>query len=159
VEQLTVESVLAAAKRLLDAADFSWIVTSSPTGSHARLVQHFKPDADLTLHFGTHTRSRKANELRANPRALVLVQAPSSPAYAALSGHMTFDDRVDSRQNYWREFWQAFWPQGPVASTYVVLRFRCERVELMDLERGLAPEPYGLKPAVAVRTERGWRLA
>jgi general stress protein 26 len=159
VEQITVESVLADAKRLLDAADFSWIVTATPTGSSARLVQHFKPDEDLTLYFGTHARSRKADELRANPRALVLVQAPSGPAYATLSGQFTFDARAESRQYYWREFWESFWPQGPLAQDYVVLQFRCDWVELMDFERGLAPDPYGLQPAVVVRSAQGWRLA
>jgi general stress protein 26 len=157
---LDAEHVMAVAKATFDAADFCFLTTqgeSDPTNT--RLMHHFKPDADLTVWFGTSLTSRKVREIRRNPRATVACLDPQRPAYAVLVGKVTVEERAEQWRRYWRDDWQTFWPDGPSARDYVLLRFACERVEVLSFPAGIAPAPYGLRPAVVVHHGDGWRLA
>ena len=157
---LEAEHVVAVARATLEAADFCFLTMhgeSDPTST--RLMHHFKPDADLTVWLGTSITSRKVRELRRTPRATVACLDPQRPAYAVLVGPVTVEERAEQWRRYWRDDWQAFWPAGPSAPDSVLLRLACERVEVLSFPAGIAPAPYGLRPAVAVRDADGWRLA
>jgi general stress protein 26 len=156
---LTADRVVAVAKSMLDSADYCFLVTQAEAGgASARLMQHVKPDADLALWFGTSITSRKVREIRSTPRATVTCQDPRRPAYAVLMGAVAIDEHLEQWRRYWREDWRTFWPEGPSARDYVLLRFACERVEVVSLAAGIAPPPYGLRAAVVVRHGGGWQL-
>jgi general stress protein 26 len=154
------EHVVAVAKATLDAAEFCFLTTQGESDPiSTRLMQHFKPDADLTVWFGTSLTSRKVREIRRNPRVTVACADPQRPAYAVLVGSVTVEERAEQWRRYWRDDWQAFWPEGPTGRDYVPLRFTCEQVEVLSFAAGITPAPYGLRPAVALRHGDGWRLA
>jgi general stress protein 26 len=156
---LTADHVVAVAKATLDSADFCFLITQGEAGgTSARLMQHVKPDAELTLWFGTSLTSRKVREVRSTPRATVTCLDPNRPAYAVLAGTVTIAEYVEQWRRYWREEWKTFWPEGPSTRDYVLLRFACERVEVLSLTAGIAPPPYGLRAAVVVRRDGGWQL-
>jgi general stress protein 26 len=121
-------------------------------------MQHFKPEPDLTLWFGTSATSRKVRELRNNPRATVTCLDPRQPAYAVLSGVVTMEAQARPWWRYWRDEWQTVWPAGPTGPDYLLLRFACERVEVLSVEAGIVPPPYGWRAPVVVRHEGGWQL-
>ena len=101
---LQAEHVVAVAKATLDAAEFCFLTTqgeSDPTNT--RLMHHFKPDADLTVWFGTSLTSRKVREIRRNPRVTVACLDPQRPAYAVLLGPVTIEERAEQWRRYWRE--------------------------------------------------------
>jgi general stress protein 26 len=156
---LTADHVVAVAKAILDAADFCFLITQGEAGgTSARLMQHVKPDADLTLWFGTSITSRKVREVRSILRATVACLDPQRPTYAVLVGAVAIAEYVEQWRRYWRDDWRTFWPEGPSAHDYVLLRFACERVEVLSLAAGIAPPPYGLRAAVVVRRDGGWQL-
>ena len=157
---LQAEYIVAVARATLDAADFCFLTTQGefePTST--RLMQHFKPDADLTVWFGTSLTSRKVREIQRNPRVNVACLDPTRRAYIVLVGTATIEERAEQWRRYWREDWHTFWPEGPSGGDYVPLRFTCERVEVLSFAASIAPAPYGLRPAVAVRHGDGWQLA
>jgi general stress protein 26 len=155
----TGDDVVAVAKAILDSADFCFLITQGEAGgANARLMQHVKPDADLTLWFGTSIASRKVREIRSTPRATVTCLDPQRRAYTALAGMVTIDEHAEQWRRYWRDDWRTFWPEGASAPDYVLLRFACERVEVLSLAAGIAPPPYGLRAAVVVRRDGGWQL-
>jgi general stress protein 26 len=150
---------VAVAKATFDSADSCFLITQGEAGgASARLMQHVKPDADLTLWFGTSITSRKVREVRSTPRATVACLDPHRSAYAVLMGSVAIAEHVAQWRRYWRDDWRAFWPEGPSARDYALLQFTCERVEVLSLAAGIAPSPYGLRPAVAVRRDGGWQL-
>jgi general stress protein 26 len=156
---LTADHVVAVAKAILDSADFCFFITQGEAGgTSTRLMQHVKPDTDLTLWFGTSITSRKVREIRRTPQATVACLDPQRPAYAALSGTAAVDEHLEQWRRYWRDDWKTFWPEGFSARDYVLLRFACERIEVLSLTAGIAPPPYGLRAAVVVRQSGGWRL-
>ena len=155
----TADHVVAVARATFDSADSCFLITQSEAGgTSARLMKHVKPDTDLTLWFGTSITSRKVREVRNTPRATVACLDPQRSAYAVLVGALAIAEHVEQWRRYWRDDWKTFWPEGPSARDYVLLRFACERVEVLSLAAGVAPPPYGLRPAVAVRRDGGWLL-
>jgi general stress protein 26 len=100
---LQAEHVVAVARATLDTADFCFLTTqgeSEPTST--RLMQHFKPDADLTVWFGTSLTSRKVREIRRNPRVTVACADPTRPAYAVLVGPITVEERPAGVSTVWK---------------------------------------------------------
>ena len=156
---VTADYVVTIARAILGSADFCFLVTQGESGdASARLMQHVKPDADLTLWFGTSITSRKVREARSNPRATVTCLDPHRPAYAVLVGALAIAEHMEQWRQYWRDDWKTFWPEGPSARDYALMKFTCERVEVMSLGAGVTPPPHGLCAAVAVRRDGGWLL-
>jgi general stress protein 26 len=156
---LTADYVVAVAKAILDSADFCFFITQGEAGgASARLMQHVKPDADLTLWFGTSITSRKVREARSTTLATVACLDPQRPVYAVLVGPVAIAEHVEEWRRYWRDDWRTFWPEGPSVRDYVLLRFACERVEVLSLAAGITPPPYGLRAAVVVRRDGRWQL-
>jgi general stress protein 26 len=73
-------------------------------------------------------------------------------------GTVAIVEHVEQWRRYWRDDWHTFWPEGPSARDYVLLRFACERVEVLSLAAGITPPPYGLRAAVVVRRDGRWQL-
>jgi general stress protein 26 len=156
----SVESLLEVTRTIMEKALFCFLMTASESGAiSARLMQPFGPEEGLVLWFGASATSRKVRELRADARATVAFEAPAEGAYASLQGTATVEMDPALRQRYWRESFAAFWPAGPAHEQYVVLRFEPTRIELMHIDQGVAPEPFGLQPAVLVREAGPWRLS
>jgi general stress protein 26 len=159
MDPLTAEHVVAVAKAIFETADVCFLITQGEGGgSSARLMQHFTPEADLTLWFGTSAASRKVHELRSSPRASMACQDPRRPAYTVLGGVVTVEEWARQWWRYWRHEWQTLWPDGPMGADYLLLRFACERVEVLSVEAGMPPPPYGWRAAVVVRRGAGWQL-
>jgi general stress protein 26 len=161
MHSITAEAVVARARGILDAAYYSFLITTDEHGgSTGRLVQHFDPEHALTLWIGTAATSRKVAHLQVRPRALVTCQSSTSPAYVALDGLVSIHREEEIRRRYWQERWRRFWPDGPLSDHYAVLEFRCKRIELIDFSSNpIAPDPFGMTPAVVDRDGDGWRLA
>ncbi|MFW5748116.1 MAG: pyridoxamine 5'-phosphate oxidase family protein [Chloroflexota bacterium] len=138
---------------------YSTLVTHRVDGGiSARVMQHFQPDDDLAIWFGTNPNSRKVAELRVNPQATVIFHDDSETAYVTVSGTVDIIDNLDTRRSMWMEEWRAFFPDGAEGSDYVLLRLAPERVEILNFKREIAPPPYGLNHINLVRQDDGWAL-
>ena len=151
--------LLAVARDIAAAVEHCFLTTNTPSGwPRTRLMQPFPLEDDFTIWFGASPRSRKAAEIARDHRATVAFGDAHRGAYVALSGAAAVDHELDQRLKYWRPEFSRFWPSGPDGADYVLIRFKPSRIELMDLERQVAPTPFGLKPAVLVLTGDGWEL-
>jgi general stress protein 26 len=159
MSQHSVAALLELTRSVMEKATFCFLITTAGSGAlSARLMQPFAPESDLAVCFGASESSRKVGELQHDSRATLAYQLPAEGAYVTLQGEAGLDTDAAARERYWRESFSAFWPEGPDGSDYAVLRFQPERIELMHLDDGVAPEPRGLRPAVLVRAGDVWRL-
>lgn len=157
---MTPDHLLEVTKAIIEATEFCFLITVGELDApDARLMQPFEPEPDLTLWFGTSPKSRKVRDIEQNSRVTVAFQDAAGPAYAALSGTATIETNLALRRQYWREAWTSFFPGGPEGDDYCLVKFVPLRIELMHFGRNVAPEPYGLQPAVLVRTAQGWDVA
>lgn len=155
----SVAALLEITRMVMEEAAFCFLMSSDASGAiNARLMQPFPPESDLVVCFGASEASRKVQELQRDPRATIAYQLLAEGAYVTLLGRATLEMDVAVRERYWRESFAAFWPEGPVQGDYAVLRFEPERIEVMHLEKEVAPEPRGLQPAVLVKEDGVWRL-
>lgn len=153
----SITDILNVTKAMVEEAEFSFLITQNESGAaDTRLMQHYDPEEGLIIWFGASPRSRKVGQIRADDRAAVALQQADKPAYVVLQGRAYLDDDLDRRQKYWREDWTAFFPDGPTGDDYILIKFVPARLELMHFAQEIAPEPYGLKPAVLIRTADGW---
>lgn len=159
MSQHSVAALLEITRSVMEKAAFCFLITTAESGAlNARLMQPFAPESELAVCFGASEDSRKVRELQHNPRSTLAYQLPAEGAYVTLQGEARLETDVAARERYWRESFIAFWPAGLAGSDYAVLRFQPERIELMHLDDGVAPEPRGLRPAVLMRTDGVWRL-
>lgn len=157
---MTAERLLAVARETIRAAEYCFLITQDRSGQvSTRLMQPFDPEPDLTIWMGASPKSRKVRQIREDGRATLAYQDKASNAYAVLSGSAAIVDDPAQRRHYWREGWEAFFKQGPEGEDYVLIRFTPNRIELMNFAQEVAPEPYGLRPAVLLRQGEGWVVA
>jgi general stress protein 26 len=126
---------------------------------HARLVQPFEPEEDMTIWIGTWARSRKVQEIQQDRRVTLAFHDKEGTAYVTLMGTAQIESDTKMKRKYWREEWIGFIPQGADGDDYLLVRFIPSRIELMSFSSGVLPQPYGLRPAVAVRSEDLWVVA
>jgi general stress protein 26 len=154
---LTVEYVLEVAKHMITATEYCFLMTQGPAGQiHARLMQPFAPEEDITLWFGTSPRSRTVRDIQQHTQVTVAFHQAIAHAYVALGGAARIEDNLTARQQRWREEWRAFFPAGPTGEDYVLIQVVPSRLEVMSFVRQVTPAPFGLCPAVLVRRGNVW---
>jgi general stress protein 26 len=154
---LTTEYVLEVSRAMLRHTTYCFLVTHGQDGwCSARLVQPILDDEDFVLWFGPSPRLRKIREIEANPRVTVAIKDDDEHADLVLYGTTTLVRDMAIREKRWMASWQSFFPSGPAGPNYVVLRFEPERLEVLNFKRNVAPEPYGLRPAVLVKHSGAW---
>jgi general stress protein 26 len=154
---ITPEQLTEAAKATIEAAKYCFLITVDESAvPHARLMQPFTPEEDLTVWLGTSLQSRKVREIYHNSRVSLAFYDVKETAYITLSGCATLEKDLQKRKRYWREEWKFFFPAGPTEGDYGLIHFVPVRVELMNFARRLTPEPYGLQPAVMIRANGSW---
>ena len=157
---ISAELLLETAKSSIRSAEYCIFITLGEKGeANARLVQPFEPEPDMTIWFGTWSKSRKVREIQRDNRVTLAFHDREGTAYVTLLGSAQIESDTDLKRKYWREEWIGFIPQGPDGDDYVLVKFIPFRIELMSFGSGILPKPYGLKPAVVIRSEDLWVLA
>lgn len=158
--QLSAGELVALALQTMRAVQYAFLITLGSSGEpHARLMQPFPPEDDLTIWFGASPRSRKVRDIADNPRVLVTYQQDAENAYLVVYGTAVVVDDLAERQRRWMDAWSAFFVGGPTGDDYVLLRVTPDRLEQMNFAKGVTPPPYGLQYANLVRGEGGWTVA
>lgn len=158
--EISIEHALAVTRATIEAAEFCFLVTLSESGPpNARVMQPFGPEENLGIWFGASLGSRKVREIERDPRVTVGYELGEEGAYVTLLGTAQIVTDLETRRRYWRESFEAFWPEGPDSDDYVAIRFVPQRIEIMNIEREVAPEPFGLQPLVVTRSDGGWTLS
>jgi general stress protein 26 len=159
MDPMTPEHLLEVAGDIMEAAEFCFLITLDESGrANARLMQPFGPEEDMTVWLGASPESRKVTEILEDDRVTLAYGHGSEAAYVTLIGTAQIQSDAASRQRYWRDSFHQFWPAGPGDSSYIVIKFVPTRIELMSIERHVAPEPFGLRPAIVVREDDEWQL-
>ncbi|MCG6981284.1 MAG: pyridoxamine 5'-phosphate oxidase family protein [Deltaproteobacteria bacterium] len=159
VRPITAEVFLETAKSNMRSAEYCMLITLGERGeANARLVQPFEPEGDMTIWVGTWSKSRKVREILNDRRVTLAFHDKEDTAYVTLLGSAEIESDINKKRKYWREEWVGFIPQGPEGEDYVLVKFTPFRIEIMSFGSGILPQPYGLKPAVLVRSDDVWVL-
>ena len=98
------EYLLEVAKATIRATAYCFLITLGDTGqAHARLIQPFAPNEDLTIWFGTSLKSRKIRDIRQDSWVTLAFHDPADTTYVALVGSAQVEDDLNERLQRWRE--------------------------------------------------------
>ena len=154
---MSLEYLLEVVKHTIEKVDYCFVITLNESGqANARLVQHFKPEVDLIVWIGTSLKSRKVSEIRNKSGITITFQDDKDCSYVTMLGSASVENTLNEKQRHWQEDFIAYFPKGPQNDDYVLIKFIPSKIELMNFQRGVTPEPFGLQPAVLVKAEENW---
>lgn len=148
--------IISLAVEVLRNVPYGFLVTSSSPPT-VRLVQHLRIEDDGVVWIGTSPRSRKAHAVAREGVATYAVEDRSRLAYVSMAGAADVVEDPGVRTELWEEGLRAFFPEGPEGDDFVLVRVRPHVVEAMSFADGLHPDPYGLVPCMAERSNGEWR--
>lgn len=144
-----------AAFRRIRRRRFCLMITESPTGPSARVVQPHWPEVDGTIWLGTDPGSRKVADVERSGRCLLVYQDDRHATCVSVScAAEVISDPTDAARRF-MPGWTAFWPDGPDRS-FVAIRCVPDRLEIWDGLTGITPEPFGRASLHLARRETDW---
>lgn len=156
---VTVERILFVADEIMRSQKYCFLNTFERGEVYSRVLQAFPPNDDFVVHFGTSPLSRKVKQIEKNPRGSISYLDTKKGAAVSLVGQFEISTEIELRRKYFFQAWWAFFTAGPEGDDFVVLSFKPDRIEVWDASRGLTPEPFGLKSAIAIKTGvSSWEL-
>ncbi len=145
----TQEQILSAARQIMISAHYCTLITLDAGGHpHARVMDAFEPEPDLTVWFGTNRITRKVGELSQDSRMTLSYFDRDDPGYVTLLGEARLVTDIEEKTARWKKEWQAFYPDGPSSEDYMLIEFRPFRIEVMSIKHSIASDPQGWKPAI-----------
>lgn len=129
------DSLIAAAREIMSLQTYCGLVTVDSTGQpHARTMNPFPPEADMTVWMATTTDSRKAREIARNPR-VCLYYADHGTAIGNVNivgKAFLVQDPSEIRKRE-RGYWQQAFPDR---SKLVLIKVVPEKIEVLNYTRG-----------------------
>ena len=139
---MTSEEIITAAKELI-AADRPFVLATvdQDGGPQVRWMGAFMLQDPLVCYMAAGGQSRKIEQLKANPRAQLMFQDESFGRVATLSGTAEIVEDIDTKRRAWDAMpvCAKYFP-GPDAPEFGLIKFVCERVELLAMAE--AHEPF-----------------
>lgn len=128
------DSVIAAAREIIGQLKFCALVTQDSSGvANVRTMNPFPPENDMTVWMATLSTSRKANDVRRNPKVtLYYANHADMKGYVTISGHAELINDPAEIQKRKREYWtQAF----PDWSKLMLVKIIPERLEVVNYHK------------------------
>jgi general stress protein 26 len=154
------DELLQAAREIIAASRYCFFITNDNSGQpQARLMQQFPPDDNFTIWMGTNPRSRKAAQIRANPRAAVACSDVDGPGYVTLTGRARLVDSPPELRKRWRPDWDAHFPGGPDGPNYILIEFSPSRLEVVSGRHKIGVAPNSPRPPALLLHNGQWQPA
>jgi general stress protein 26 len=134
------EKLVAAARELIGTQKYCALITVDPSGQpHVRTMNPFPPEEDMSVWMATNDRSRKAEEIRQNPRVtLYYGNHVEAVGYVALSGKAVLIDEMAEILKRKRDYWDTAFPG---LKHLVLIKVVPERLEVVYYKEGLNGDP------------------
>jgi general stress protein 26 len=138
------DTVLVAAREIISQTTYCGLVTVDSNGQpQVRTMNPFPVKDDLVIWFATSRSSRKAGELKANPKvAVYFADHNTAKGYVNISGKAEVMDDKELLQKMKREYWEGIpnWQD-----IFVLIKIVPERLEVINYKHGLNNDPQTFK--------------
>jgi len=145
-------ALVAAARDIMTAQTYCALITLDAAGRpQVRTMNPFAPDEDMTVWIATNTNTRKAEEIRRDPRVTLYYADDAKPTgYVAMTGRATLVSDMDEIRKRHRAYWdQAF----PGLKDLVLIKVVPERIDVVNYKAGALNDPSGWRsPSIVFDT-------
>jgi general stress protein 26 len=135
-QQFSRDTLMDAAREIMAKTRYCALITTGrDRRAHARTMDAFAPEADMTVWLATNPRSRKVAEIRRNPRVTLYYFDRENQAYVTLYGTARLVNDRQEKQRRWKDDWKNFYPDRH--KSYLLIKVTPARLEVVNVSRGL----------------------
>ena len=146
--------LISVAREIMTAARYCALITRDSAGhAHARTMDAFTPDADMHIWLATNPRSEKVVEIRKDHRVTLYYFDRESQAYVAIRGLARLVNDPTEKAKRWKDEWKEFYPDR--AKDYLLIAVTPERLEVLNVKKGILGDPHTWKPPSVSFGKRG----
>ncbi len=133
------DEIIAAAREIIAAQTYCAIATIGADGQpQVRTMNPFPPEDDMTVWMATHSRSRKVEEIRNDPRVcLYYADHANAIGLVAIHGRAELVDEMDEKLKRKRDYWDDAFPDWRYL---LLIKVVPERIEVLNYARGVNNE-------------------
>lgn len=103
--------LISVARKIMTSAPNCALITLDKDGrARARAMDPFHPEKDLTVWFGTNSKSRKVSQIKNDKRVSLYYINPESTGYVMIYGIAELIDDPLEKGKRWKDEWEAFYP-------------------------------------------------
>ncbi|MCC7242314.1 MAG: pyridoxamine 5'-phosphate oxidase family protein [Acidobacteria bacterium] len=141
--------VISAAAGIMQAAHFATLITIGEDGQpQARIVDPFIPEADLTIWIATKPITRKASQIRRDPRVTLLYFDTTVFEYVTVFGKAELVADSAEKARLWKDQWGGLYKDKNHGSDYALIRVRPWRLEVVSPSHGLRGDSTTWRPVI-----------
>lgn len=130
------DALISAAREIMNTTRYCALITTGRNGrSHARTMDAFAPETDMTLWLATNPRSRKVAEIRRNPKVTLYYFDKESAAYVTIYGTARLVNEKAEKARRWKDDWKAFYPDRD--KSYLLIKITPQRLEVVNINKGV----------------------
>lgn len=141
------ETVVAAAKEIMQAARYCTLITLGPDGQpQARVVDAFAPDSNLIVWIATNALTRKVSEIMRDPRVTLMYFNPTTFEYVTVLGKAVLDADAAHKAAHWKPEWAKLYKDENRGADYLLIRVKPSRLEVVSMKRGINNDAVNWRP-------------
>ena len=138
-------TLINAAKEIMIAAGNCALITLDKEGSpRARVMDPFAPESDLTVWFGTNSKSRKVNQIKNDSRVTLYYFDSNSSGNVTIQGNALLVDDQKEKEMRWKEEWNDFYPDR--SEGYLLIKVIPIWMEVISSTRGIFGDTITWQP-------------
>jgi len=134
----------AAREIMVDAGTCALITLDKEGRPRVRTMDPFLPENDLTVWFGTNSKSRKATQIKQDQRVTLYYLDSDASGYVMLYGLAELVDNQKEKEKRWKEEWEDFYPNNK--ENYILIKVIPEWMEISSVKRGIVGDSITWQP-------------
>ena len=137
--------LISAAREIMVSAETCALITLDDKGrARVRAMDAFDPETDLTVWFGTNSKSRKVNQIKNDPRVTLYYLDSDASGYVMIHGIAELIDNKKEKEKYWKDEWEDFYPNK--AETYLLIKVSPIWMEISSAPRSIIGDTVTWQP-------------
>ena len=139
-QTLSRAELLSVAREVMAAAPYVALATVDGEGRPAvRAMDAIAPDDDMVVWLATNPRSRKVDQMRAQPRVALHYLDADGPGYVTLIGIVRMVDEPAEKSRHWKESWTPFYADR--AESVLLMAVTPLWLEVVSVPHGVNGDP------------------
>ncbi len=129
------EAAIAAAREIMGMQKYCALITVDSTGQpHARTMNPFPPEGDMTVWIATNSHCRKVQEIQNCPRvSLYYADHNEASGYVVITGKAVLVDDTSEKLKRKRDYWDEAFPDWKYL---ILIKVIPEKLEVLNYKRG-----------------------
>ena len=139
------QRLIEAAKEIMNSEGSCALISIDDEGApRVRAMDPFSPEEDLTVWFGTNSKSRKVDQIKKDPRVTLYYLDEDASGYVIIQGVARLVNDPKEKEKRWKFEWEAFYPDK--TEDYLLIEVTPIWMEVLSPPRGISADPLTWQP-------------